>query len=127
MNEDFKIKYKPPTNLKKIGKDTWFRIWRILETEGKADINDPIAIEMIAYSYQMYKEMAAQIKKDGLTMDYTNKAGATNRTKHTLIPELPKYMQQTRQYLGELGLTGASRKKLQEELVKEVDDGFDDY
>ena len=43
-------------------------------------------------------------------MEHTNKANATNLTKHPLISEIPKYLQQIRQYLGELGLTGASRK-----------------
>ncbi|MGH0939919.1 phage terminase small subunit P27 family [Bacillus mycoides] len=127
MVEGLKINHKPPSHLKKVGKDTWYRIWSILESEGKANFNDPIAVEMIAYSYQMYKDMAAQIKKDGLTMEYTNKANATNLAKHTLIPEIPKYMQQIRQYLGELGLTGASRKKLQEGLTGETGDDFDTF
>ncbi|MDX5901119.1 P27 family phage terminase small subunit, partial [Bacillus cereus group sp. BfR-BA-00707] len=52
---------------------------------------------------------------------------ATNLTKHTLIPEIPKYLQQIRQYLGELGLTGASRKKLQEELTGDSDDDYDNF
>ncbi|MGR5952174.1 phage terminase small subunit P27 family, partial [Bacillus paranthracis] len=43
---------KPPTHLKKVGKDTWIRIWSVLEGEGKADINDPIVVEAIAFSYQ---------------------------------------------------------------------------
>lgn len=127
MDESAEMMRKPPTHLKKIGKDTWHRIWRILDEEGKAESNDPIAVEVIAYSYQMYREMAALIKKDGLTAEYTNKAGATNIMKHTLIPELPKYMQQIRQYLGELGLTGASRKKLQEDLTGDTDDEFKDF
>ncbi|MDA2382530.1 phage terminase small subunit P27 family [Bacillus cereus] len=121
------IERKPPTHLKKVGKDTWIRIWSVLEGEGKADINDPIVVEAIAFSYQMFREMAANVKKEGLTMGYTNKAGATNLTKHTLIPEIPKYLQQIRQYLGELGLTGASRKKLQEELTGDSDDDYDNF
>lgn len=60
-------------------------------------------------------------------MEHTNKANATNLTKHPLISEIPKYLQQIRQYLGELGLTGASRKKLQEELTGDSDDDFDDF
>ena len=54
---------KPPTHLKKVGKDTWIRIWSVLEGEGKADINDPIVVEAIAFSYQMFREMAANVKK----------------------------------------------------------------
>jgi P27 family predicted phage terminase small subunit len=127
VENSLKDKYKPPTRLKKIGKETWFRIWSILEEEGKADSNDPIAVEMIAYNYQLYDEIVKSIKKDGLVLEYTNKANATNKNKHPLLSELPKIMDQLRKYLGELGLTGASRKKLQEKLMNNDDDDFDDF
>lgn len=119
-------KYKPPSHFKKIGKDTWLRIWAILEDEEKADQNDPIAVEMIAYNYQLYNDMVRTIKRDGLTIEYTNKAKETNKLKHPLLSELPKTMDQLRKYLGELGLTGASRKRLQENL-KGSEDDFDDF
>jgi P27 family predicted phage terminase small subunit len=119
-------KYKPPTHFKKIGKDTWIRIWTVLEEEEKADQNDPIAVEMIAYNYQLYNDMVRTIKRDGLTINHTNKAKETNKLKHPLLSELPKTMDQLRKYLGELGLTGASRKRLQENL-KGSDDDFDDF
>lgn len=125
-NGDFN-RPKPPNHLKKIGKDTWNRIWGILEEEEKAVQNDPIAVEMIAYNYQLYYEMVKSIKKDGLTIKYTNKAKETNKTKHPLLSELPKTMDQLRKYLGELGLTGASRKRLQENLLKESEDDFDNF
>jgi P27 family predicted phage terminase small subunit len=124
---ELKLKYKPPSHLKKLGKETWFRVWSILEDEEKAEQNDPIAVEMIAYNYQLYNEIVKDIKKDGLTIEYTNKAKETNKTKHPLLSELPKTMDQLRKYLGELGLTGASRKRLQEKLSTGPDDGFDNF
>lgn len=126
MKEELKNKYKPPTRLKKVGKDIWYRVWSVLEMEGKAESNDPIAVEMIAYSYQLYDEITKEIKKDGLTIEYTNKAKETNKNKHPLLSELPKVMDQLRKYLCELGLTGASRKRLQEQLKNEEDD-FNDF
>jgi P27 family predicted phage terminase small subunit len=128
MNEEELLtKHKPPSHLKKIGKDTWKRIWLILEGEEKADQNDPIAVEMIAYNYQLYNEMVKTIKKDGLTIKYTNKAKETNTLKHPLLSELPKTMDQLRKYLGELGLTGASRKRLKENLFNGSEDDFDNF
>jgi P27 family predicted phage terminase small subunit len=127
VDKGFLERYKPPSKLKKVGKDIWYRVWKILEEEGKAEINDPIAIEMIAYCYQVYDEIAKAIKKDGLTIKYTNKAKETNKNKHPLLSELPKLMDQLRKYLGELGLTGASRKRLQEQLKNGDTDDFDDF
>lgn len=128
MNEkELLEKYKPPSQLRKIGKDTWTRIWSILIEEEKAEHNDPIAVEMIAYNYQLYKEIVKSIGKDGLTIEYTNKARETNKTKHPLLSELPKIMDQLRKYLGELGLTGASRKRLQENLLKDTEDEFSNF
>ena len=54
---------KPPTHLKKVGKDTWIRIWSVLEGEGKADINDPIVVEAIAFSYQMFRKWQPMLKR----------------------------------------------------------------
>ncbi|MGE6718713.1 phage terminase small subunit P27 family [Peribacillus frigoritolerans] len=120
-------RYKPPTHLKKIGKDTWIRIWSILEKEEKAEHNDPIAVEMVAYNFQLYNEIVKEIKRDGLTIKHTNKAKETNKLKHPLLSELPKTMDQLRKYLGELGLTGASRKRLQENLENGMGDDFDNF
>lgn len=127
MNKAIAEKYQPPSKLKKVGKETWYRVWQILEDEGKAELNDPIAVEMIAFSYQVYEEIAKEIKRDGLTVEYTNKAKETNKSKHPLLSELPKFMDQLRRYLGELGLTGASRKRLQEQLNNGANDDFDDF
>lgn len=120
-------RYKPPTHLKKIGKDTWIRIWSILEKEEKAEHNDPIAVEMVAFNFQLYNEMVKEIKRDGLTINHTNKAKETNKLKHPLLSELPKTMDQLRKYLGELGLTGASRKRLQQTLENGSGDDFDTF
>ncbi|MFC0188224.1 phage terminase small subunit P27 family [Fictibacillus aquaticus] len=128
LNEkELKKKYKPPVKLDKIGKKEWFRVWAVLEKENKAEVNDPFVVELIAHSYQVYTQLDKLASEDGFIVEYTNKAGATNPTKHPAISELPKYAAVMMKGLSELGLTGASRKKLQEQMGKGPDDGFDDF
>lgn len=90
--------------------------------------SDDQLIDLYVENYAIYKRMKADLKKQPLLVEHTNKAGATNATKNPLLIEIPKYVTMLNHLLKSLGLTPAQRRMLEEETKTPVKgSAFDDF
>jgi phage terminase small subunit len=87
---------------------------RILKIMRDADIYtltlDPL-IETYLDAYEIYQTMYLEWKEKGFpaTQRHTNKAGATNNSKHPLAQQVETWSQKKARYLELLGLTNKSK------------------
>ena len=88
--------------------------------------SDDELIKLYCETHAMYKKMLKEIRKNGLMIEHTNKAGATNLVKNPLAIEATKTAQVLNSLLKSLGLTAAQRKRAVNEDDPEEDD-FDRY
>lgn len=73
--------------------------------------SDDQLIDLYCKERRLYEDMLTELRKEGFTVEYTNKAGATNLVKNPLAIEVTKTAQVLNQLLKSLGLTAAQRKK----------------
>lgn len=84
--------------------------------------SDDQLIDLYCKQRRLYEDMLTELRKEGFTVEYTNKAGATNLVKNPLAIEVTKTAQVLNQLLKSLGLTAAQRKKAGGANVEEEDD-----
>jgi hypothetical protein len=84
---------------------------------------DDDTIEDYCRVEDLLSRILAELAEDDLTIDYTNKAGATNPVKNPLISEAKGLIATKNTLRKSLGLTGAQRKRLG--AAGDGDDGFD--
>jgi P27 family predicted phage terminase small subunit len=84
--------------------------------------SDDELINLYCETHALYRQMQAEIKKDGLMVHHTNKHGETNLIKHPLSIEVSKQGTLLRSLLKSLGLTAAQRKE-----IVEPGNSFDDF
>lgn len=81
-------------------------------------------------AYSSYLEATKELKNQPLTIQYTNKFGATNYVENPLIKIQIKYSDEMKKYSSLLGLTVDSRLKIANikltETKKEIVDDFGD-
>ncbi len=88
---------------------------------------DDQLIDLYCKQRKLYEDMLKQLRKEGFTIEYTNKAGATNLVKNPLAIEVTKTAQVLNQLLKSLGLTAAQRKKAGGTGGDEEDDDFEKF
>jgi len=122
---------EPPKWLRdNVAKKEWRRLVEQFKTLGVISNLDLNNLGAYCNSYSSYLEATKELKGQPLTMEYTNKGGATNIIENPLIKIQMKYSDEMRKYSSLLGLTIDSRLKLATikltETKKEIVDEFGD-
>ena len=122
---------KPPKWLRdSLAKKEWKRLveqFKTLSVISNLDLN-----KLGAYcnAYSSYIEATKELKGQPLTIEYTNKGGATNVIENPLIKIQLKYSDEMKKYSSLLGLTIDSRLKIATlkltETKKDIVDEFGD-
>jgi P27 family predicted phage terminase small subunit len=73
--------------------------------------SDDQLIDLYCKQRKLYEDMLSELRKEGFTVEYTNKAGATNVVKNPLAIEVTKSAQVLTTILKSLGLTPSQRKE----------------
>ncbi|MBC8531745.1 P27 family phage terminase small subunit [Gehongia tenuis] len=105
------------------------RLLKWLKDAGNYQDSDMELVDLYAETYDFYQRLRAEVSKNGMLYDYTNKAGATNKTKNPLIIEMAKAVQTLNGLLKSMGLTPAQRKAFGADAAPSENGGdeFDDY
>jgi len=122
---------KPPTWLRDaVAKKEWKRLveqFTKLSVISNLDLNN---LGAYCNAYSSYLAATKQLKKEPLTIAYTNKFGATNMIENPLIKIQIKYSDEMKKYSNLLGLTVDSRLKVArlklEKATDEIEDKFGD-
>lgn len=113
--ENFKPKsdnISPPDWLDKIGKKEWLRVANELEDLNILTNVDIAALGMYCDAYSKYQLATKKINEEGMFIEYTNKAGATNVIEHPAVKAQVKYAELIKKLCSEFGLTPSSRAKI---------------
>jgi P27 family predicted phage terminase small subunit len=104
---------KPPTWLRdNVAKKEWKRLveqFKLLGVISNLDLNN---LGAYCNAYSSYLEATKELKGQALTIEYTNKGGATNIIENPLIKIQLKYSDEMKKYSSLLGLTVDSRLKM---------------
>ena len=103
---------KPPTFLNRYGKQQWKKVLLELVAAGMLAEIDLGTMEAYCSCYGDWRLAQAELKKHGLTMEYTNKQGHTNTTKRPEVDIVQKNLVLMKQYGEQLGLSVKARQKL---------------
>ncbi|MBD5643198.1 phage terminase small subunit P27 family [Clostridium botulinum] len=122
---------KPPKWLRdSLAKKEWKRLveqFKTLSVISNLDLNN---LGAYCNAYSSYIEATKELKGQPLTIEYTNKGGATNIIENPLIKIQLKYSDEMKKYSSLLGLTIDSRLKIATlkltETKKEIVDEFGD-
>lgn len=101
-----------PKWLCKDGKKEYKRLIAELENTNILTNVDIGVVAICADAYVKMNQANEIIKKEGMLIEYTNKAGATNIIKHPALEVYAKYNDIYKKYLVEIGLSPSSRAKL---------------
>ncbi|NFF21927.1 phage terminase small subunit P27 family [Clostridium botulinum] len=122
---------KPPKWLRdKTAKKEFKRLVEQFKTIGIISNLDLNNLGAYCNAYSFYLESTTLLNKEPLTIEYTNKAGATNIIENPLIKIQLKYSDEMKKYSSLLGLTIDSRLKMAtiklNETKKEIASDFGD-
>lgn len=127
----------PPSHLCKQGK----KIYKNIVSSMPKDIfnnTDEYVVSIVADSLARMQECQEIINREGLIVEYTNSAGATNYDQNKAVLIYQKYCEIFKKYIGEIGLSPSARSKLaiinmeqsqqdQDPLLKILGGGNDEY
>ncbi len=121
----------PPTWLRdSIAKKEWKRLVEQFKTIGIISNLDLNNLGAYCNAYSSYIEATKEMQGKSLTIEHTNKAGATNIIENPLIKIQIKYSDEMKKYSSLLGLTIDSRLKMAtiklKETTKDIVDDFGD-
>lgn len=119
----------PPSWLRdNAAKKEWKRLVEQFKTLGVISNLDLNNLGAYCNAYSSYLEATKELKGQPLTIEYTNKGGATNIIENPLIKIQMKYSDEMRKYSSLLGLTIDSRLKMATikltETKKDITDDF---
>lgn len=122
---------KTPSWLRdKIAKNEWKRLVEQFKEVGIISNLDLNNLGAYCNAYSTYIEATKEMNKQSLTIEYTNKGGATNVIENPLIKIQLKYSDEMRKYSSLLGLTIDSRLKIasikHEKVKDKINDEFGD-
>lgn len=113
-----------------IAKKEWKRLVEQFKTIGIISNLDLNNLGAYCNAYSSYIEATKEMQGKSLTIEYTNKAGATNIIENPLIKIQIKYSDEMKKYSSLLGLTIDSRLKMAtiklKETTKDIVDDFGD-
>lgn len=113
-----------PRWLSPAAKDEWRRVVPELDKLGLLTEIDVAALAAYCQAYARWREAEAILEREGIVVEHTNKAGATNVVTHPAFFIAQKYAQQMRAFAAEFGMTPSSRARLS---LPEVEDDADDF
>lgn len=96
----------------KIAQRAWRRLVDELTELGLLTNVDTDALAVYCDAYSKYIEATENIKREGVTIEYTNKAGHTNTIENPNVNVAKKYYKIMKDMMAEFGLTPAARAKL---------------
>jgi len=105
-------KVKPPTWLSDDAKKVFRKLVKEYEHNEMLVNVDVHALAMFSDAYINYIQCCEIIDKEGLMIEQTNKAGATNSVPHPLLTKKKQLFEQLNKIMGEFGLSPSSRAKL---------------
>lgn len=105
------ISNKPPSYLCTNGKEIYKNIVESLPANFLNN-TDEYVVAIVSDSLAKMQESQELIKRDGLLVEYTNSAGATNTDQNKAILIYQKYNDIFKKYISEIGLSPQSRSKL---------------
>ena len=103
---------KVPGWLDKEGKSEWKRVSRELKELNILTNIDTTALGMYCDAYSKYQLATKKINEEGMFIEYTNKAGATNIIEHPAVKAQVKYADLIKKLCSEFGLTPSSRARI---------------
>lgn len=111
-----------PRWLSPLAKQQWRRFVPVLEKLGLATEIDQPALAALFEDYAKWRQCEEVLAREGLTYEYTNKAGETNIVLRPEYYAAQKYQQQMRALLAEFGMTPSSRSRISLPEQKEQDE-----
>ncbi len=105
-------KIRPPKWLSKEAKKEFRKLVKELEVIELLTNIDVHTLAVYCDAVVKYAEATQQLDEEGLTTEYTNKAGATNTIQHPAVGIATKYATIIRQFCTEFGFSPSSRAKL---------------
>lgn len=95
-----------------IAQREWRRLVKELKELGLLTNVDTTALAVYCDAYSKYVEATEALKREGVTIEYTNKAGHTNTLENPNVNVAKKYYKIMKDMMAEFGLTPAARAKL---------------
>ncbi len=111
MKGNKNISLTPPDYLDNRAKQIYINIVTSLPKEFLNN-TDEYVISIVADSVAKMQECQEIIRKEGLLVEYTNTAGATNVDQNKAVLIYQKYCDVFKKYVGEIGLSPSARSKL---------------
>lgn len=111
LKGDKRISNKAPAYLCDNGKKIYKNIVKSLPEEFLNN-TDEYVVAIVADSLAKMQECQELIKKEGLLVEYTNTAGATNVDQNKAVLIYQKYCEIFKKYIGEIGLSPSARSKM---------------
>lgn len=111
LKGDRVISNNPPPYLCGKGKKIYKNIVESLP-EDFLNNTDEYVVAIVADSLAKMQECQEIIKKEGLLVEYTNTAGATNIDQNKAVLIYQKYCEIFKKYIGEIGLSPSARSKM---------------
>ena len=105
------ISKKSPAYLCENGRKIYKNIVKSLP-EDFLNNTDEYVVAIVADSLAKMQECQQLIKKEGLLVEYTNTAGATNIDQNKAVLIYQKYCEIFKKYIGEIGLSPSARSKM---------------
>ena len=116
-----------PTGLSRAAKNEWRRVARELHNLGLLTLVDRAALAVYCDAWEKWAQATEALDMHGLTMEYQNKAGATNVVSRPEVGIATKYAGIVKSFCAEFGLTPSSRCRLVLPKDQEVDQFEDDF
>ena len=111
LKGDKGISNRPPPYLCSKGKKIYKNIIESLP-EDFFNNTDEYVVAIVADSLAKMQECQEIIKREGLLVEYTNTAGATNIDQNKAVLIYQKYCEIFKKYIGEIGLSPSARSKM---------------
>ncbi len=116
-----------PSGLSQAAKNEWRRVAKELHSLGLLSKIDRAALAVYCDSYEKWIRATEILDREGLTMEYENKAGAVNVIARPEVNIATKYAQLVKSFCAEFGLTPSSRCRLLLPKDKEADQFEEDF
>lgn len=105
----------------------WKRVAPELERLGLLTVVDGAALAAYCQAYSNMVQARRVLRKEGLTIEYTNKAGATNTIPHPMLKVEQDSARLVKTFCAEFGLTPSSRSRMSLPNEKGDVDPFEEY
>lgn len=102
----------PPDWLDELAKGEFNRLAELLQEVKLMTEADVVQLATYCDAYSDYVKCTLEIQKEGLMVEYTNKAAETNKVPHPLLTKKKQLFEQMKAIANEFGLTPSARAKI---------------